>query len=155
MCGLLRTEWAKPQAIGDLHADWSAARQQHWIADTPARPGRQPEPARTTRLPPQEQSAVVRSARERLGEARGHLADLERVYRDLHAGTGRWHLTREGQAARERNGTSERLEHARDRAQDPSISRRDRRAATKALPALEAAANAQQHRHSVGKPVAA
>jgi hypothetical protein len=82
---------------------------------------------------------VGTSIHQRPGEARRHLADLERDYRDLHAGTGRWRLMREGQAARERNGTCERLEHARDTAQDPNVSRHERRAATKALPALEAA----------------
>jgi hypothetical protein len=144
------------QAIDDLRADWSAARQQHWIADTPARPGDQPEPARTTRPPAQEQPAVAISVSERLGEARRHLAELERDYRDFHAGTGRWRLTPEGQAARERNDSSQRLEHARDTAHDPNVSRRDRRDATKALPALEAAAaDAEQHWHSVGGPIAA
>jgi hypothetical protein len=144
------------QAIGDLQADWSTARQQRWIADTPARPGHQPEPARTTRPPAREKPAVAMSVSERLGEARRHLAELERDYRDLHAGTGRWHLTPEGQAARHRNDSSQRLEHARDTAHNPKISRRDRRAATKALSTLEAAAaDAEHHWQSVGEPVVA
>jgi hypothetical protein len=143
------------QAIGDLQADWSTSRQQQWIADTPARPGHQPVPAHATRLPGQEKTAVVISVHERLGEARRRLAQLERDYRDLHAGTGRWRLTPEGRAARERNEGLQRLSDARDSARNPETSRRDRRAVTKALPALEATATGAEHDwQSVGDPTA-
>jgi conjugative relaxase-like TrwC/TraI family protein len=143
------------QVLGDLQADWSTARQQTWIADTTARPGRQPEPDRITRLPAPERHTDVMSIHDRVGDARRRLAQLERDYRDLHAGTGRWHVTPEGQAARERSGTRQRVEHSRDTARDPNVSRRDRRVATKALPALEADATAAEHHwQSIGEPIA-
>jgi ATP-dependent exoDNAse (exonuclease V) alpha subunit len=143
------------QAVGDLHADWSDARQQYWIADTPVHPGRLPEPARPARLPGGEEPAVDISVHGRLRGARQHQAGLERDYRDLQAGTGRWHLTPEGRAARDRNASLQHLEDARRAARDPNASRRERRAATKTISALEAAATgAQQHWQAVGEPTA-
>jgi hypothetical protein len=95
------------------------------------------------------------SIHERLGQARRQLTSLERDYRDLHAGTGRWRATPEGQAARDRHEGVDRLDHAQRAVQSPNTSRRNRRTATKALPALEAAATAaEQHWHSVGGPAA-
>jgi len=144
------------QAVADLQADWSATRQQHWIADTPAQPGRQPEPVRAApRTGVEEPSPPVVPIREGLGEARRRLADLERDYRDLHAGTGRWRATPEGRAARDRRDNLQRLDDTRRAARNPHARRRDRRAAAKALPALEAAtAEAEQHWQSIGEPIA-
>ena len=45
------------QAVDDLQADWSTETQQHWITDTPARPGNHTEPTSVARS--REQPAVV------------------------------------------------------------------------------------------------
>ncbi|MGQ0431590.1 MAG: MobF family relaxase [Microthrixaceae bacterium] len=142
-----------PQAIGDLDADWSVERSQRWIADTPAEPGREPDPATraaTCTDPPPEPTLI-----ERLATARNHLNELGDDYQALHAGTGRWNHTPEGAAARRRTTANDQLDRARRAAQDPNSRRRDQRAATKAIPELElSSALAEQQWQAIGQPVA-
>jgi hypothetical protein len=142
-----------PQAIGDLDADWSVERHQRWIADSPAEPGREPDPA--TRAPTCTDPPPAPTLSERLTTARNHLSELEDDYQALHAGTGRWNHTPEGAAARHRTTANEQLDRARRAAQDPNRRRADRRAATKAIPELEASlARAEQRWQAIGQPVA-
>jgi len=89
------------QAVDDLQADWGVARHQRWITDTPARPGRQPAPARFRQArPPRAPEVPVRSAVERRDDAQRHLIELHEELDELLAGTGRWQHTPAGQAAR-------------------------------------------------------
>jgi conjugative relaxase-like TrwC/TraI family protein len=142
-----------PQAIGDLQADWSVERHQRWITDTPAEPGREPDPA--TRAPTSTAPPPEPTLSERLSTARHHLNELEDDYQALRAGTGRWHHTPEGAAAHCLTTANEHLDRARRAAQDPNSRRRDQRAATKAIPELEASlARAEEHWQAIGQPVA-
>jgi uncharacterized protein with GYD domain len=135
------------QAVDDLQADWGVARHQRWITDTPARPGRAPIPARFRQArPPTPVTAVPRrSATERKREAQRRMVDLHRDLDDLYVGTGRWTDTPAGCAARTLDDADRRLADVRRAAEEPGARRRDRRAAAKAIPQLEAAVEVAQH----------
>jgi conjugative relaxase-like TrwC/TraI family protein len=144
-----------PQAVDDFQADWGVARHQRWITDTPARPGRHPEPAQAAATVARVRRLPQPTVPERQAVARRQLAALERDYQTLCSGTGRWHRTVEGAAARDLRESLDRLDQARRTARDPKSRWRDRRATTKALPGLQAAAAAAEHRwNEVGKPAA-
>lgn len=134
------------QAVDDLQGDWGVARHQRWITDTPARPGRQPIPARfrQARPPAPVQALPRRSATERKREAQGRMVDFHRDLDDLYAGTGRWTDTPAGRAARTLDDADRRLADVRRAAEEPDARRRDRRAAAKAIPQLEAASEVAQ-----------
>jgi conjugative relaxase-like TrwC/TraI family protein len=145
-----------PQAVDDLQTDWGVARHQRWITDTPARPGRQPAPARAARRAPSPTARPVRSLSERRVEAQRNLIDLHGDYDDLLAGIGRWAGSPAGRAALHYTESVDRLAAARQMAADPHAGRRDRRAAAKSLPQIEDAVHAaQQHWNEVGEPEAA
>lgn len=135
------------QAVDDLQADWGVARHQRWITDTHAQPGRHPIPARFrhARPPAPVQELPRRSATELVREAQRRVVDLYRDLDDLRAGTGDWADTPAGHAGRTLDDADRRLIEARRLADDPDARRRDRRAATKAIPQLEAATEAAQH----------
>ena len=128
------------QALDGLQADWGVERHQRWIADSPAAPGREPEPA--SRAPTPGEPPAALSPSERLWAARSHLVELEDDYRALHAGAGRWRDTPEGVAARELAAATDDLDQARRATQNPNVRRHDRRAATKAIPDLGGIAGA-------------
>jgi conjugative relaxase-like TrwC/TraI family protein len=139
------------QAIDDLHADWGVERHQRWITDTAAQPGHASEPQLPTRLT--DRPPIEMSPGQQRAVARSHLAALEDDYRQLRAGTGRWAETPEGHAARALTEAKVQLRHAHRRAHDPALRRRDRRAATKALPELERdVAHAQRQHDAVCTP---
>jgi hypothetical protein len=140
------------QAVNDLQADWGVERHQRWITDTGARVGRHPEPALAlvTSAPPETPVPLEM----RRAEACQRLAALERDLTDLHAGTGRWHHTPQGDAAQQRNDAAKRLDEARRRANAPTTRRRDRRAAARSLDGLTAALDAaERHWQQVGQPL--
>jgi hypothetical protein len=134
------------QAVDDLQADWGVARHQRWITDTPARPGRHPIPERFrhARPPAPTQETPQPSATERVRDAQRRMVQLYRDLDDLRAGTGHWADTPAGHAARALDNADRRLAHARRTAENPDARRRDRRAAAKAIPQLEAALDAAQ-----------
>ncbi len=142
------------QAVDDLQADWGVERHQRWVSDTTARPGTEPPVVSSihgaeTTLPtaPSTQASRVHP------ETR--LAALERDFRDLHAGVGRWTDTVEGAAARQLHSARNRLDQARSVLAAPTTRRRDRRAAAKSLNELHATvANAEQRWNVVGRPTA-
>jgi hypothetical protein len=71
------------------------------------------------------------------------------------AGSGPWTDTPEGHAARDRNDARGRLTAAERVAYNPTVSRRDRRTATKAIPALrQDVAAAEQRWAQIGAPTA-
>jgi conjugative relaxase-like TrwC/TraI family protein len=125
------------QAVDDLHADWGVARPQRWITDTLAQPGQEPDPARSStdscEGPP------LPSLNDRRHAGRRELTVLRADHHDLLHGEGRWMDTEPGEVARDLNCATADHEHASRAARDPEARRRDRRAATKALPALSAA----------------
>jgi hypothetical protein len=122
------------QAVDDLHADWNQTHHQRWITDTRAETGHDPDPPqrRVTAVPP-----VEPSLQQRRAVASGHLAMLQEDHRDLRAGTGRWADTPEGHATRALAKAQQQLQHAHQVAHDPDFRRRERRAASKAIPELE------------------
>jgi conjugative relaxase-like TrwC/TraI family protein len=163
------------QALGDLAEDWGVARHQRWITDTPARAGHHPLPARRldpavaeTTAGPIDHAGNWRQAHAQAGEpspaavgvgeqqrglARRSLDELYADRHDLLHGQGRWQHTPAGHAARSLNAATVQLEQAHRSAIDPGLRRRDRRAATRALPALQATVDdAQQHWVQVGQP---
>jgi conjugative relaxase-like TrwC/TraI family protein len=141
------------QAVDDLQADWGVQHHQRWIADTAARIGRHPEPAPAPAAPRPPEPPVPLDVRRT--EAHQRLAALEHDLQDLRAGTGRWHHTPPGEAARHRNNTRDRLDGARRQAKAPNARRRDRRAAPRSLNSLAAAfTEAERRWQEIGQPVA-
>lgn len=139
------------QALDDLQADWGVDRRQRWIADTPARRGREETPARAE--PPARRAPSIADQR---ADAYRRQQDLEADYFDLRSGTGRWRDTPEGAAARTLSRARSQVEALQRVAVDPNERRSDRRAATKSLPRLEAAVDAaEQQWLQIGEPVAA
>jgi hypothetical protein len=139
------------QAVDDLQADWGVERHQRWITDTAVQPGHASEPQPLKR--PTDRPPIEISSGQRRAVARAHLAALEDDYRQLRAGTGRWAETPEGHATRALAEAKKQLQQAHRRAHDPALRRRDRRAATKALPELEReVAHAQQRHDAVCTP---
>jgi hypothetical protein len=142
------------QAVDDLATDWGTEHRQRWVNDTPARPGRQPEPDRIEPARPAmgvdtEPGPVTRA------EARSRLAALHDDYQALHAGTGRWANTPEGEAARELRNARDQLDRAQRTANQPNAPRRDRRAATRSLAGLEhTLAHADTRWQALGRPTA-
>ncbi len=140
------------QAIDDLHTDWGAQRHQRWISDTPAQPGNHAEPA--TAHPSLERLPVVPSEVTALDPVE-RLRVLIDDSHDLHAGTGRWTHTPAGAAARERNRARTQLEGAQRTAQNPSLRRRERRAAAKTIDTLAASLDqADRGWQQLGEPIA-
>jgi hypothetical protein len=91
----------------------------------------------------------------RRAEAYRRLAALERDLADLCAGTGRWHHTPPGDAARQRNHAAELLNDAWRRANAPTAKRRDRRAAARSLDGFATALDQAERRwQEIGQPVA-
>jgi len=135
------------QAEDDLQTDWGVDRAQRWISTTRARPGVEPEPARSDARAP--------SLAEQRHHTQDRLHELEDDYESLLAGTGSWQDTAAGAAARGLNAARDRLAEVRGVADDPDASRRDRRAAVKALPQLEIdVEKAQQVWNRIGAPEA-
>jgi conjugative relaxase-like TrwC/TraI family protein len=144
-----------PQAVDDLQSDWGIARHQRWISDTPARPGRQTEPARARRRPANVQPLPAPSLSDQRADAQRRLLDLHDDYDELLAGTGRWADTPAGTAARTLNAARQQLTEARRVATAPAHRRRDRRDAANAIPRLEAAVDTAVHYwDQVGEPEA-
>ncbi len=135
------------QAVDDLQADWGVARHQRWITDTPARPGRAPIPARFSRAQPPvpTQPTSPRSATDRKRDALRRMVEHSCDLDDLCAGTGRWTHTPAGRAAPAVHDADQRITDARRAATRPDTRRRDRRAAAKAIPQLEAALEIAHH----------
>jgi conjugative relaxase-like TrwC/TraI family protein len=141
------------QAVDDLRADWGVERRQRWITDTAAHPGHDPEPPQRRTTPT---SPVEPSPQQQRAVARAHLATLQDDYRDLHTGTGRWAATPEGHATRTWATARDQVTNAKQTARDLGIRRKERRAATKALPELERMlADAQLQRDHVCAPALA
>jgi hypothetical protein len=134
-----------PQAVDDLQADWGIARLQRWIVETPARPGRQPAPARAARRPENVQALPAPSLSDQRADARRRLIDLHADYDELLAGTGRWADTPAGAAARTLNSARRQLTEARRVATAPAQGRRDQRDAANAIPRLKAAVETALH----------
>ncbi len=140
------------QAVDDLQTDWSHTRHQRWITNSPAEIGQEPEPHR--RAPSTATPSAEPPPGRPHGTAREQLAALHDDHEHLRRGTGRWRGTPEGRAARELVDAKDRFERTRHAAQDPSVRRKDRRAASKALPELETAfADAARRWHEVCAPV--
>jgi len=143
------------QAVDDLRADWGVSNPQRWITDTPARPGRQPEPARAARPAATVRELPACSATERRADAQARLIDLHDDLDALLAGARRWANTPAGTAARNLNHARDRLAEGRQAATAPATSRRERRAAAKSLPQLEDAVEAAEQRWGqIGAPEA-
>ena len=144
------------QAVEDLQVDWGVARHQRWVTDTPARPGRHPiperfQPARPLRGP----DVPERSLAERRADAQRRLIELHDDLDALLAGTGRWADTPAGAAASAHDRATAALDEARRDATDPAATRRQRRAASKQLPALTATMDAAAEQWTaVGEPAA-
>jgi conjugative relaxase-like TrwC/TraI family protein len=139
------------QAVDDLQADWGVARHQRWITDTPAQPGHEPDPARSTG--DGHDGPPLPSLHDRRHAARQQLAARRADHHDLLHGEGRWMDTEPGEAARDLSRATADHEDAHRAARDPEACRRDRRAATKALPALSAALHEATERWVVvGQP---
>ncbi len=132
------------QAVEDLTSDWNTEHHQHWITDTPAHPGHQPQP-RTARCsdrgaprrgpptPPGAGERLPRPARRRRALARHP----------------------EGAPPRQLHDARHLLEDSRRRAEAPGIRRRDRRAAAKLITTLTAEVLQAEHRwKTVGQPAA-
>lgn len=135
------------QAVGDLQTDWGVEHHQRWISESSASVGIRPAPQRRADGP-----AMTAASLE---GARVRIAVLERDYRDLHTGLGRWQHTPEGQAARRLHRARSRLADARRRSTSADIPRRERRAAKRALGDLEKALTAdEQGWQSIGVPAA-
>lgn len=144
-----------PQAVDDLQSDWSVARHQRWISDTPARLGRQTEPVRAGRRPANVRPRPAPSLSGHRANTQRRLIDLHDDYDELLAGAGRWADTQAGAAARTLSAASQQLTEARRVAKAPAHRRRDRRDAANALPRLEAAVEtAARHWDHVGEPEA-
>jgi conjugative relaxase-like TrwC/TraI family protein len=143
------------QAIDDLQADWGVTHHQRWITDTPARPGREPEPARSA--PAAEVAELpARSVTERRAAAQARLVALNGDLDDLFAGAGRWTDTPAGRASVDYTRAAEHLTAARDLSIDPRATRRRRRVAARSLVQLERILHAAEQRWSeVGAPDAA
>lgn len=131
------------QAVDDLHADWGIEAHQRWISQSPAEVGVHPEPARAPGSPPTR------------GDLSAQVEALEDDYRDLRSGTGRWADTPEGHAARHLVAARDQLEDLDRESSDPSATRRDRKAAMRALPGARLdLARAEQEWAITGQPVA-
>lgn len=144
------------QAVEDLQADWGVARHQRWVTDTPARPGRHPIPERFRLARPLRGPDVPeRSLAERRANAQRRLIELHDDLEALLAGTGRWADTPAGAAAASYDRANAALDEARRDATDPAVTRRQRRAASKQLPALTATMDtAAEQWTAVGEPEA-
>jgi len=144
------------QAVEDLQANWGVARHQRWVTDTPARPGRHPMPERFRRARPLRGPDVPeRSLAERRADAQRRLIELHEDLDALLAGTGRWAGTPAGAAASAYDRANTALDEARRDATDPAATRRQRRAASKRLPALTATLDAAAEQWTaVGEPEA-
>lgn len=144
------------QAVEDLQADWGVARHQRWVTDTPARPGRHPIPERFRHARPQRgPDAPERSLAERRADAQRRLIELHDDLDALLAGAGRWAGTPAGDAASAYGRATAALDEARRAAADPAATRRQRRAASKPLPALTATMDAAAEQWAVvGEPEA-
>jgi conjugative relaxase-like TrwC/TraI family protein len=141
------------QAVDDLQADWGVERHQCWITHSGATIGRHPEPARAAAAPEPPDTPVPLEVRR--AEAYQRLAALERDLAHLYAGTGRWHHTPQGDAARHRSDVGQRLDDARHRARAPAARRRDRHAAARSLDGLTAALDQAERRwQQIGQPTA-
>jgi conjugative relaxase-like TrwC/TraI family protein len=143
------------QALSDLATDWGAERHQRWINDTPARPGTERSPSRQRPHEPTIENVASGPTGVPDANPRRRQPALEAHYFALMAGDGPWTNTPEGHAARDRKDALDRLAAAEQVARHPKTGRRDRRAATKALPALtEAAAIAEERWAQIGAPIA-
>lgn len=99
--------------------------------------------------------APARSATERRADAQRRLIELHDDLDALLAGTGRWKNTPAGEAARNLAHATDRLAETRRVASDPTATRRQRRAASKDLPALTATLDAAATQwNTVGEPEA-
>jgi conjugative relaxase-like TrwC/TraI family protein len=139
------------QAVHDLRADWSVETHQRWITDTPAQPGHHPEPARAA---PGAEPPAAEPLAARVVDPHRRLQALIDDYQDLRAGTGRWTHTPAGTAARARDDARSQLADAERDAQNPTLRRRDRRAAAKAIATLTTVhERAEQHWQTLGEPL--
>jgi conjugative relaxase-like TrwC/TraI family protein len=139
------------QGIEDLRAEWGVERHQRWIIDGAAEPGHEAAPAALSVRPGERDEAPPDVRRS---DANQRLGDFERDYRDLHAGIGRWSQTAEGAAARHLQEARHRLDHTRRLVTAPDVRRRERRAASRLLPVLEAVVRtAEQQWQAVVQPV--
>jgi conjugative relaxase-like TrwC/TraI family protein len=144
-----------PQAVDDLQTDWGVARHQRWITDTPARPGRQPEPSHAASRPGNVQPLPAPSLSDQRADAQRRLIDLHDDYDELLAGTGRWADTPAGAAARALNAARQQLTETRRAATAAAHRRRDRRDAANAIRRLEEAVESAGHYwDQVGEPEA-
>jgi conjugative relaxase-like TrwC/TraI family protein len=143
------------QAVDDLQGDWGVERHQRWITDTPARIGQHPDPQPPAPVPMKATTPAPQPLGTRRAETGRRLAALERAYHDLHAGTGPWHHTPQGAAARHLHTTRDQLNQARRTVAAPGTRRRDRRKAVKAIGALTVeVAQAEQRWQQIGDPIA-
>jgi conjugative relaxase-like TrwC/TraI family protein len=143
------------QALTDLATDWGTERHQRWINDTPAGPGTEPSPTKDGDPGLMLGEIARRNAEPPEANDRHRLGLLEAHYRALMAGDGPWTNTPEGHAARDRNDAHNCLSAAERIAHNPAVRRRDRGAATKALPALSQATADADHRWTqIGLPAA-
>jgi conjugative relaxase-like TrwC/TraI family protein len=125
------------QAIEDITYDWSHDRNQQWITRTATAVGVDPairalpeDPdARRARLLA-ELEALERHAppdvTAELAAARADLNRMRRIRDDLVRGTGRWHHTPAGHAARDLKHARRQRQHAEHWMHLPHVARRDR-----------------------------
>ncbi|HEX2564156.1 MAG TPA: AAA family ATPase, partial [Acidimicrobiales bacterium] len=125
------------QAIEDITHDWSLDRNQQWITRTATAVGVDPA---TRALPEGPDARRARLLAEletlerqgppdvtaELAAARAQLDRLRRSRNDLVRGTGRWHHTPAGRAARDLNQARHQRQHAEHWMNLPDIGRRER-----------------------------
>jgi hypothetical protein len=123
------------QALEDLETDWSTDRSQQWLTTT-ATTGTDPRPlpsdpaARAARLRAELtdlERAAPPDVTRALGAARTDLARLQADRHDLDTGVGRWRDIPAGRAARRYQEARAERRQAERLANDPNLSRRNRR----------------------------
>ena len=125
------------QAIEDITHDWSLDRNQQWITRTATAVGVDPairtlpdDPdARRARLLAELETLERHAPPDVTAELAAARADLDRLRRsrdDLARGTGRWHHTPAGRAARDLDQARRQRQHAEHWLDLPHIARRER-----------------------------
>jgi conjugative relaxase-like TrwC/TraI family protein len=125
------------QAIDDITHDWSLARNQQWITRTATAAGVDPairalseDPdARRARLLAELETLEHHAPPDVTADLAAARADLDRIRRsrdDLVHGTGRWHHTPAGHAARDLDQARRQLQHAEQWMHLPHVARRQR-----------------------------
>jgi hypothetical protein len=125
------------QAVEDITHDWSLDRNQQWITRTAAAVGVDPAiralpedlDARRARLLAELEALERHAPPDVTAELAAARADLDRIRRsrdDLVRGTGRWHHTPAGRAARDLDQASGQRQHADHWMHLPHVGRRER-----------------------------